>query len=116
MQSERSLKRTGRLSLLALAGALIIPAAYCDSCITQAQMTAAQRDDYSRVARLLVSDVQNGDTQGLRRDTLPAVAADFSGIANSAEALKPQIQQAGLTVDALFGFEAAQQAAGAQGE
>lgn len=78
-------------------------------------MTQAQRDDYARVARMLVSDVQNGDIQGLRQDTLPSVAADFSGIAASAQALRPQIQQAGLTVDALFAFDAGQPAAGAQG-
>lgn len=107
--------RLGRLALVALAAALALPAAWGDGCTTQAQMTQAQRDDYSRVARLLVSDVQNGDLQGLRQDTLPAVAADFSGIANSANALKPMIQQAGLTVDVLFGFEAGQAAAGAQG-
>jgi hypothetical protein len=78
-------------------------------------MTQAQRDDYTRVARLLASDVQNGDIQGLRQDTLPSVAADFGGIADSAQALKPQIQQAELTVDALYAFEAGQPAAGAQG-
>lgn len=74
-------------------------------------MTAPQRDGVSRAAKLLVGDVQNGDLQGLRNDTLPAVAADFTGIANSANALKPQIQQAGVTVDALFLFDATQPSA-----
>jgi hypothetical protein len=93
---------------------LALPAAWGDPCTTQGQMTEAQRDTYSRAAKLLVSDVQNGDLQGLRDDTLPAVAADFSGIASSANALKPLIQQAGLTVDALFAFAADQAAQGAQ--
>lgn len=101
--------------MLTLAAALALPAAWGDVCTTQAQMTPAQRDDYSRLARMLVSDVQNGDLQGLRADTLPSVAADFSGIASSAGALKPLIQQAALTVDALFAWDAAQPAANAQG-
>jgi hypothetical protein len=101
--------------LLPLLLALAAPFARADACTTQAQMTPAQRNDYMRAARLLVSDVQNGDLQGLRDDTLPSVAADFTGIANSAGALRPLVQQAGLTVDALFAFEAAQPAAAAQG-
>lgn len=114
MERERKLRFCARLLLAALAAGLAIPAAYGDSCTTQAQMTATQRDDFSRAARMLVSDVQNGDVQGLRDDTLPSVAANFAGIANSADALKPEIQQAGLTVEALFAFEAAQAAAGTQ--
>jgi hypothetical protein len=88
--------------------------AWGDSCVTQSQMTAAQRDQVTSAARMLVSDTQNGDLQGLRSDTLPSVAADFTGIANSAQALKPLIAQAGITVDAVYSFDAAQPAAGAQ--
>ena len=114
MERQRKLRLGARLLLLALAGGLAIPAAHGDSCTTQAQMSAAQRDDFARVARMLVSDVQNGDVQGLRDDTLPSVAANFAGIANSADALKPLIQQAGLTVEALFAFDAAQAAGSTQ--
>jgi hypothetical protein len=110
------LKLIGPLALLALATTVGLPTAYADSCTTQAQMTPSQRTDFSRAATMLVGYVQNGDVQGLRADTLPAVAADFSGIANSAQTLKPQIAQAGLTVEALFAFEAAQPAAGAQSQ
>lgn len=85
-----------------------------ESCLTQSQMTAAQRDQVAKAARMLVSDAQNGDLQGLRDDTLPSVAANFDGIANSAQALKPLIAQAAITVDALYSFDAAQPAAGAQ--
>ncbi|MGC2618095.1 MAG: hypothetical protein WA414_03585 [Acidobacteriaceae bacterium] len=104
------------LALLALAATSALPAAWADSCTTQAQMTATQRTDFTHAATMLVSDVQNGDVNGLRSDTLPAVAADFTGIANSAEALKPEIAQAELTVDALFAFEATPPAAGAQSQ
>ncbi|MGC2636784.1 MAG: hypothetical protein WA294_06375 [Acidobacteriaceae bacterium] len=115
MQFERTARHFGRLLGFVLGATLLIPGAFGEPCTTQGQMTESQRSDFSRVARMLVSDVQNGDLQGLRNDTLPAVAADFSGIANSANALKPLIQQAGLTVDALFSFEAAAASAGSQG-
>lgn len=113
MHNERTSGFAGRLLLLAVAAMMLLPAAFAQSCTTEGQMTATQRDDVSRVAKLLVGDVQNGDMQGLRNDTLPSVANDFTGIANSANALKPQIQQAGITVDALFLFDASQ--ASAQG-
>ena len=113
MHIERTSRFAARLLLLAFLAVLLLPAAFADSCTTEGQMTATQRDDVSRVAKLLVGDVQNGDMQGLRNDTLTAVANDFTGIANSANALKPQIQQAGITVDALFLFDASQ--ASAQG-
>lgn len=111
MQYNRTSAPAVYLLLLALAVLLSLPSAWADSCTTQAAMSPIQRDAVTRVAKLLVGDVQNGDLQGLRNDTLPAVAADFSGIANSANALKPQIQQAGITVDAVFLFDASQPSA-----
>jgi hypothetical protein len=113
MQWVRRLRLRRSAWVLALAGSFAV-SAWGDSCLTQSQMTAAQRDQVASAARMLVSDVQNGDLQGLRGDTLPSGAADFSGIANSAQALKPLIAQAVFTVDALFAFDAAQSAAGAQ--
>jgi hypothetical protein len=67
------------------------------------------------MAHTLASEVQSSNIQGLRNDTLPAVAADFGGIAASAQALAPLIQQATITVNVLFAFEAAQAASGALG-
>ncbi|MGB9145916.1 MAG: hypothetical protein WCC14_08855 [Acidobacteriaceae bacterium] len=88
-----------------LLAALALPA-FADSCTTQAQMTSAQRQQLIQVAQMLVGEVQSGDLAGLRNNTLPAIAGQFSGIANSANALRPTIAQAGLTVDALFAFDA----------
>jgi hypothetical protein len=113
MQLVRMLKVSRSAWVLALAGTVAV-SVRGDSCLTQSQMTAAQRDQVASAARMLVSDAQNGDLQGLRNDTLPSVAADFSGIANSAQTLKPLIAQAGITVDAIYSFDAAQSAAGSQ--
>lgn len=98
------------LPVLAIVAAttFAMPAAYGDTCTTQGQIPAAQRQELTRVAHALVEDVQSHNMQALRGDTLPAVAADFSGIQSSAETLAPLIQQATITVDMLYAFEATQ--------
>ncbi|HEY6490217.1 MAG: hypothetical protein WCC26_00970 [Terracidiphilus sp.] len=82
------------------------------SCTTQSQMTAPQRTALSSEARTLLGQMQNGDTQGLRSNTIPAVANDFSGIAASVQYLKPLIQNAAVTVDNLYILDASTQPAG----
>lgn len=99
---ERWTKRGG---WLVMAVALSIPAAQAAPCTLQAQMKPADRQEYSQVAKNLISEVQSGDLADLRNDTLASVAANFQGIARSAEALKPTIQQATLTVNSLMAFE-----------
>jgi hypothetical protein len=76
-------------------------------------MTAAERDALSSAARAMVGQVQNGDVQALRANTIPAVAADFSGIAGSVDNLKPALQQAVITIDSLYGLDASTEAPGA---
>jgi hypothetical protein len=100
--------------LILTSGALMLPhAAEAASCKTQSQMTVAERDVLSNAARGIVSQVQSGDIQALRRNTTPAVAADFSGIASSADALKPLLQQAVITVDSLYALDSSTDSAGA---
>jgi len=109
------LKHCSRFALPLVAMSLTIPTARADSCSTQTQIPASQRQELSRVARNIVGEVQSGNIQGLRSDTLAAVAADFGGIQTSAQTLAPLIQPATITVDALFAFEAAQQPQGGVG-
>jgi hypothetical protein len=102
------------LSILLLVGATILPSeAFAASCLTQSQMTAAQRDSLSNAAKAMLSQMQRGDVQGLQANTLPAVAADFSGIAASVQNLKPQMQNAALTVENVYILDASTQEAGA---
>lgn len=97
-----------------LAGALAaVPCARASSCITQGQMTAAQRDGLAGTARTMTTQVQSGDVQGLQANTIPAVAADFSGIRGSAEYLKPLVQGATLTVEDVYVLDASSDPAGA---
>jgi hypothetical protein len=103
-----------RLPLLLSAVIAVFPlSAIGASCKTQSQMTAAQRDALSNASRSMVRQVQAGDIQGLQAQTIPAVAANFSGIANSITTLKPAIQQASITVDSLYILDASTETPGA---
>lgn len=82
------------------------------SCTTQAQMTAQQRDALSNAAKTILTDMQGGNIQSLQANTLPSVAADFSGIASSVQNLKPHLQNATLTVESLYVFDSTGAAAG----
>jgi hypothetical protein len=75
-------------------------------------MTPTQRDALSSAARQIVAKVQVGDAQALRANTIPAVAADFAGIANSVEGLAPLVQRATITVDSLYSLDASTQPGG----
>ena len=95
------------LSLLCVVSVLTISSpAFAASCETQAQMTAQQRDGLANAARAMVATVQSGDTASLRARTLPAIASDFDGIAQSVTALKPMVQNATITTDALYLLDA----------
>lgn len=102
------------LSNLLLMGVVALPSgAFAASCLTQSQMTAAQRDALSNAAKAMLVQMQNGNSQGLQANTLPAVASDFSGIAASVQNLKPLMQNATLTVDNVYILDASTQQAGA---
>jgi hypothetical protein len=69
-------------------------------------MTPADRSGLAVAARGMMVEVQNGDVNGLKANTLPAVAADFSGIAQSVQSLTPDVKSATVTVDALYDLDA----------
>lgn len=89
-----------------------MPMARAVSCKTQSMMTEAERDALANAARMLVTDVQQGNTQALRAATVPAIANDFGAIAASAQNLQPLIAHATITVENLYRLDAADVAAG----
>lgn len=101
------------LLVLTFGGALLPLDSMAASCKTQAQMTNAQRDALSGAARIIMDEVQAGDVQALRTNAIPAVAADFSGIAGSIDSLKPLLQHASITIDALYALDASIDSLGA---
>jgi len=115
MQSKYRRRSVPHTLLLAFAGALLTAAAaHGDTCTTQSQIPVAQRETIAGTARTIVNEAQGGDIQGIRAKTMPAIAADFTGIANSIEALKPALQNATITVNTLYLLDA-QSTAGGQG-
>lgn len=89
-----------------------IPAAHAISCKTQSMMTQAERDAIGNASRMLIVDVQQGNTQALRAATIPAIANDFGAIESSAQNLQPLIVHATITVDNLYRLDAADVAPG----
>lgn len=100
------------LSVAVLLGILATDA-NAASCATQSQMSTEQRDALSSAARSVMGHVQTGDTEAIRADTIPAVAADFAGIATSVTNLKALVERATLTVDALYLLDASTDSAAA---
>ncbi|HEY1985629.1 MAG TPA: hypothetical protein VGG85_09475 [Terracidiphilus sp.] len=103
------------LLLLVCAGSVasLVPNAKAASCKTESQMTAPERDALMSAAKNLIGDVQSGNVQALQTSTIPAVAADFSGIANTAQTLKPMVERATVTIYNLYSLDASTEAAGA---
>ncbi len=96
-----------------VSAALLAPGAWAANCITQGQMTPADRNSIVDASRSMMLKAQNGDVQGLKAVTLPAVAADFGGIASSVQGLQPLVQSAFVTVDAVYDLDASSDQAGA---
>jgi hypothetical protein len=99
--------------LLTCIGALLPLHIRAASCKTQSQMTSAQRDALSNAGRAVAENLQSGDVHTLQANTIPAVAADFAGIADSANTLKPLVQGAAITIDSLYLLDASAEPAGA---
>jgi hypothetical protein len=76
------------------------------SCKTQGAMTEAERAPIVQAARQIGLDVQAGRTADLKTATVPAVAANFNSIEQSATALKPVVEGATITVDAVYRLDA----------
>jgi hypothetical protein len=103
-----------RTAPLVCALAICVPLARAASCKTEAQLTPADRDALTSSTRSLIRSVQSGDVQNLQANTIPQVAADFGGIANSVQALKPVVQQATITIYNLYFLDASTEAPNAQ--
>lgn len=101
------------LLMLTCVAAMLPISSRAASCKTQSQMTSAERETLTRAALGMIGDVQTGNTAALQGNTIPSVAADFSGIAGSVESLKPLVHQAAITVDSLYSLDASIESPGA---
>jgi hypothetical protein len=84
----------------------LVVSAFGVSCKTQGAMSEAERAALVQAARQIAVDVQSGRSADLKAATVPAVAANFTSIEQSAAALAPLITGATLTVDAVYVLDA----------
>lgn len=100
-------RRSIRLSLLSWVAFLGLAApAFAVSCVTQSQMKPDKRTILAQSAQMLAANVKNGNAAGVQAQTIPAVASNFGGIANTIQAMNASIQRATLTVDLLYILDA----------
>jgi len=84
------------------------------TCTTESQMTSVQRDAIVNAARVLATDIQRGSVMEVRANTIPAVAAQFDGIAAAVNNVLPLVQQATITVEEVYDLDASAESAGSQ--
>lgn len=102
------------VKVVILLGSLSLAApAFGVSCTTQSQMTVNQRTVLEETARMLGGNVQANNTEAVRAQTIPAVAAQFNGIAGSIQNINAQIRGATMTVDLLYLLDASDMKAAA---
>ena len=92
--------------LLAVVGLCGKESAWGVTCVSQAQMTAAQRSELEQAARNLGLLIQKGDVGAVKATTLPKVASQFDGIASGIQGASPLMQGATLTIEQLFLMDA----------
>jgi len=95
----------GKVSSLAAALSLALPA-FGVSCMTESQMSAAQRTNLQQSAQMLGDNVKTANAAAVRTQTIATVAAQFDGIADSIQTINSSIQHAALTVDAVYLLDA----------
>ncbi len=77
-------------------------------------MAAPQRDALSAAARALLLQAQSGDVQGLRANTVPAVAANVTGLQGWVQYIQPLLKGATITVDEVYLLDASTDPPGEQ--
>src|SRR5580658_11024274 len=99
--------------LIVLCAGMQAAKANAASCTTQSQMTPAQRVELANATRSILSQIQTDNTEVLRTDVTPSLAANFDGIVTSVGHLQPLVQPAAITVDELYLLESSNDSAGA---
>ena len=86
-----------------------------DGCVTQSQMTAAQRDPIVTAARGLAQRIVRGDVAGLKAAAIPEIANDFAGITDVIGNMAPKVAGASLILQSVWLLDATALKPGADG-
>jgi hypothetical protein len=69
-------------------------------------MSGADRGTIVDASRKIAQDVQGGNSDAVKAETIPSVAANFTSIAQTIQNLAPLVSKATLTVDSVFLLDA----------
>ncbi len=76
------------------------------TCMTQSQMTEAQRTVYVTAVQGLAAEIQSGNVSALKASTIPSVATQFDSIAGTIQSVSPLIQGAALNIQSIYSLRA----------
>jgi hypothetical protein len=102
----RRVAGVGCAGWLAVLPLILAVPAHALTCTTQSQMDEAERNALRGAAMAVAGNVQVGNAEAVKAQTISAVASQFEGIAGSIQGVSPSIQHATLTVDALYQLDA----------
>ena len=95
-----------KIALSVTLAASVAPCAFAESCTTQSQMKADERDTLAQAARSLATRMQATDATGLRALSVPEVARDFAAISDVVTSTAPHLKGATLLVDQVYLLDA----------
>ncbi len=105
-----------RIRIGMLVAAMVMAAvASAETCTTQSQMTAADRDALVAEARGLAAKVQTGDVNALQAATAREYAKDFTGIGPVVGNTAAKVKGGSLTVEQVYLLDATQLKRGTDG-
>jgi len=94
-------------STVVLGGMLYLSAgAVAENCITQSQMDASERASLAAAAQSLASKIQANDQAGVKGETIPEVAASFSGMEAAISSTSPKLTSVNPEVDQIYVLDA----------
>ncbi len=111
-------RKAGVLTLLTAIGVPLaaLGTAHGESCTTQSQMQAGDRDALAAAARSMVATMQAGNTAGLQGVAVAELQSNFSNVKQAALELQPHLQGDTLQVESVYLLDATGLAAGADAQ
>ena len=100
------ISRLSRKLLVAIGVLTIAANAFGEVCTTQSQMKPADRDAIANAARTLSAKVQSNDAVGLRQQSIPEFAKDYTAMTSLVATTSAKISSAPLAVEQIYLLDA----------
>ncbi len=97
------------LGLIVVSGGTIASVVgLAETCTTQSQMSAGERNDLASAAQEIAAKVQANDAAGLRAETIAEFTNNFGGLQNLIAETAPRLKGGAITVDQIYLLDASQ--------